>query len=843
MRKECIEAVTKAIGRKLRHGEAADIEARILNMQRLLARRDPQAWHAMSKADRFTLAAKAAADELVDAAKLAEKRAALGVLAQAHTMNYVFDSAFEPYEAIQRKLAYFADGKSGTLSIESAAKAIKSISWAQMLEVIDATKGKFFGLLNDPEQSRDFVRELHGQDTGNATAKMAAARFHAVAEQSRERFNAGGGDIGKLESWGIPQSHSPVKVAKAGREAWIDYVMPRLDRSQYLNDDGTLMDNAQMKAFLEPAWLTIATDGASKIEPGSFTGNGARANRGSAHRSIHFKDGDAWIDYQAQFGERSLLQILDGHLSGMARDIALVEEFGPNPNNLMRYLMDHYQKEQAEANPVKVKEIGKERRRTEALYAEVAGSHEPPASELIAASFDTVRSLNVAARLGSAVVTALADQGTLVTAAGFNRLPVWQVLKNELALLNPANKADRDVARRAGLGIEQMVGGLNRFASEGLGTQAETASRIAKWSETAAAKVMQASGMNALTSAAQQGYGMVMLDTIGGMTRKAATLVDLDAHDAAFFQRAGVSETHWAVWKLAGLDDFRGSDTILTSRAILKIPDEALADLVESTGLPAQALRENAATRLMGAVQDEVFVGVTEPGARERAYMYGQHQRGTLGGELYRSFWQFKSFAVAMIMRHYARAMAQQTGWGKAGYLAALTVSTTLLGGVAIQLNELLSGRDPRDMTDPRFALASLLKGGSLGIFGDFLFSDATQHGGSFIGTLAGPVAGDVESLYQMTVSNVHKATAGKETDFGADVVKFGKGKLPGANLWYTKAAMDHMVFHNLQEFFSPGYLRRMEQRANKEYGQEYWWEPGEIVPERAPDLAAIGGE
>ncbi len=54
----------------------------------------------------------------------------------------------------------------------------------------------------------------------------------------------------------------------------------------------------------------------------------------------------------------------------------------------------------------------------------------------------------------------------------------------------------------------------------------------------------------------------------------------------------------------------------------------------------------------------------------------------------------------------------------------------------------------------------------------------------------------------------------------------------PGANLWYAKAALDHMIFNQLQEYFSHGYLRKMEQRSKKEFNQTYWWRPQDVTPE-----------
>src|SRR3546814_16852826 len=77
--------------------------------------------------------------------------------------------------------------------------------------------------------------------------------------------------------------------------------------------------------FLGEAWKTIATGGANKIEPGQFRGTGARANRGSDSRVIHFRDGDAYLDYQQQFGERAIYDVMTGHVQGVAKDIAAIE--------------------------------------------------------------------------------------------------------------------------------------------------------------------------------------------------------------------------------------------------------------------------------------------------------------------------------------------------------------------------------------------------------------------------------------------------------------------------------------------------------------------------------------
>ena len=59
----------------------------------------------------------------------------------------------------------------------------------------------------------------------------------------------------------------------------------------------------------------------------------------------------------------------------------------------------------------------------------------------------------------------------------------------------------------------------------------------------------------------------------------------------------------------------------------------------------------------------------------------------------------------------------------------------------------------------------------------------------------------------------------------------------------YTKSALDHLIFHQLQEFASPGYLSHATSRARREFGQDFYWAPGERTPDRPPNLGAMTGK
>jgi hypothetical protein len=842
MRQQCIQAVAQAIGRALTQVEVREIEKRLYRNMRALARKDPAAWMAKSKADRLNEAAKAAGQELIDEQALKQERAALAVLAHDRISQHIADQGgrgIDAIDALDRVIAFHADGRSNFISIETQSRAIERDALRQMIGTLTASNPKWFGLFENHEGIRAIVKEIFGESSGNAEAARGAKEWKRVTDALRERFNRGGGDVGELEDWGLPHHHAQMQVAKAGRQKWVADTLPLLDRDHYYNEDGTRMTDAQLAEFLGHAWTTIATGGANKVTPGQPGGAGMRANRGSESRQVHFKDADSYLKYQEAYGERSLYEVLTGHIQGVAKDIALVETFGPNPDHAFKYWRDKSLQDAKIADPTKTGRLDERAVRTENLYNVVAGKTQPVASERLANTFDTLRSWLVASRLGSAVITSFSDEATLHLTGRLNHLPQFRLLANELAAFNPANRMEERLALRAGLAMQTLVSSLNRFGQDALG---------ASFSKKLATTVLRASGLNAMTEARRRAFGVTMMSSLGSVVKSHASLSRLDPSDHRILLSKGITAEDFAVWKFAQLEDWGGgNNTMLTPESIYRIPDARLSPSL-GFGADPRTLKERAATKLLGVVLEESDVAVIEPGAKDRLVTGAGMQRGTWKGELTRSFFLFKSFPLAMISRHWARGMSLPNAGGKAAYLATLVAATTAAGMVSLQVNELLQGRDPRNMNPAekggvRNWIAAMLKGGSLGIYGDFLFSEATQHGRSPLAAVAGPLLGTAEDVLGLTQGNIMQAAQGKDANFGAELVRFAKGTTPGASLWYAKGALDHLIFQRLQEYFSPGYLRKMRQRSEREFGQSYFWEPGEPLPERAPDPAAAVGE
>lgn len=842
MRQECIEATQQAIGRVLNAAEIKGIEARIMQSMRRLASEDPDGFRAMTKDERLIAAGERASADLIHEANLKARRTELQVTKTAQLLDFARE-AETPMEAFHRigdRIAFNSRSKHGVTSVEKEAMAEGNRMIGKLVSDPD-----FIELMKTPEGITAMTRELHGEASGNAAAKRLAGVFHDDAETARQRFNRAGGDIGHLENWAAPQHHSQIKVALAGMEKWVGDILPRLDRSQYMNENGMPMTDAELSDFLSHAFHSIATDGANKVTPGVFAGNGSRANRGSAARALHFKGADAFMEYQALYGDKPMANVLTDHLRGIGKDIALVEAFGPNPDHTLRLVLDTMSAEAKMADPARIGKIDKAAGRVQNLYNELSGKQMPVASLRMAAFFDAMRSHLVASKLGSAFLTSFTDESTMAATAQANNISYLEVFRQELSTLNPANPTEKRVAMRAGLALNVVLQDLNRYAADQLnfdyigdGMLDKAAAGYSRVSKQAAHTVMKLSGLPLITEARKRAFGTVMMDSLGTLTRDVDSLAKLDAKDAAMLKAKGVDDTHWAVWRLADGEDWGGGhERVLTAESIYAIPDEKLATL----GDP-QALRQEAAKKLLAHVLEEVDMAVIEPGVRERSWLINQ-QRGTFTGELVRSMMLFKSFPLSMLTRHWNRVLNGEAG-NKFWYGMAIAGMSTVIGGMTTQINELLMGRDPLDITDPRFAAKSFLKGGAMGIMGDFLYSDTTGYGSnSPAEILSGPLVGTFAEADRLTRGNILEAAQGKTTHAGGEAIRFFSGLTPGANLWYLKGALNHLFIHQIQEMASPGYLNRMEARARREFGQHYWWGPGDTVPERAPNLGAAAGQ
>jgi hypothetical protein len=861
---DCIRRIASAAGRDLTddetaavfervHKAALDVRAGRVDGTRL--RQGTKVTESLGKLKDGALiiqeaAQRAAADLEAEAAKR-EKQAELQLIrlgARQGDVERLVATGLNQLDAIEKTIARDYSGRLNVESLEQKATGYRDYFNRKMLETWDALGNDFLGFFQDREKLLDLVRELRGEDTGNALAKKGAKAFHDVAEEARQVFNANGGVIGKLDDWGMPQHHSQEKVAAAGKDAWTETILPMLDRGRYLDEYGQPMDDAKMREFLSHAWDTIATNGHANTKAGGPPIGGKRANRHAEERQIHFKDAESVIEYWNEYGERTAVEILSNHVDTMARDIAFVEHFGPNPDTTYQTLRDQALTAATLADPTQTPTLEGRAVKLDLLYDYAAGRMKPTYRQWLRKTADGIANLNVAGKLGGAAIASFfGDKPMMEAVSHLNDIPAMQRWGSELRLLNPKNAADRRLIQTQGLMVDSIRSGLQRFY-EGLGQSGFTG-RLAN-------AVMRISGMQAINDIRKGAFGLNAMAAIGDQLAKNRAFSDLDKTDVRLLKTWGITERDWSIWQLAKLDTMVGVDNVLTPEGISRITD---ADL-QKAGITAQVqgaatdimtegaqARRDAIVKLLGIVNTESEFAIVTPGWKERSTFYGSLQRGTVPGEMWRSMLQFKAFPWAMFQRSMDAVANQDTPTSKAIMTSYLIVSTTMAGAMLMQTRELLTGKDPLDMTDKKwwkFWGKAFLQGGALGLYGDFLYNSATTRTGSgVLETMSGPTMGPLLEIgLVQPMAAIAKNVEGKESHLAAQTLHDLKGYVPGGNLWYTKAAMDHLVWQRVLEMASPGYLAQIRQRTQRDFNQEWWWNPGETTPDRGPEFGrAIG--
>lgn len=839
MKDVCKQAVARALGKAtLTAQEATDIEQRIIGAQRTIARQDITAWRNMSDVDRLNAAAKQVAIDIQEAFDRKKKIAAQDIVTQFKNLQALNHPTLPASEVIDRMTAAHGD-MSGIQSIDTKARAIATTYKAQIYEMYGSIKGAL-GVLTDKDLVQAIVRERFNQDTGNATAKKLAADMGEMFEQMRQRFNRAGGDIGKLDDWGLPQTHDRSAMVKSGKDGWIASVLPKVDRSKYVKEDGALYSDMEMQDLLSYAYTSITTNGANKIELGkpSYTGNSKVTNRHSDSRVLHFKDADAWLDYQNDFGGLPFVDLVDAHIATLSKEIALVETLGSNPKLAYKILQDAA-KNIDTGKGIDIDSADKTLRRAQSMYDEFTGANMPE-SETLANLGMGYRALNVASMLGSTVLSSVTDQAMIAKTAHVHGLTWRKYFGAMIEQMNPANTEDRNLARSLGLGIDELTQAVNRFSDDGLTNVSGKAKTFARLSSAAATQVMRVSLMNMLNAANKTAVQKILMNKYGELSRS-KTWEQLDEVDRELMQGTGLSERAWNVMRLAEPVIDRKGRQLLAAQSIYKIPDEKLKEF----GDP-QKVRDEVATQLTAHLLDEQGMAVIEAGIRERTILTGGTKKGSVGGEILRSILQFKSFSAALLLRHGSRAMSKKTGHSKVPYGMTLIAMTTMLGGLAVQLKELANGNDPLtvyDEDDPQKGISFLTKafvaGGGLPFIGDVIVAGADPSGRDITSFMMGPIGSDIKAIAGLTVGNLNQAYEGKDTNAANEAFKLVKSKLPAQNLWYTKAATNRMIFDEIQDMLAPGYRERIKRKAEAEQGRASWlgddW--GDI---REPDFERV---
>lgn len=839
MKNECRTAVEGVLGRKLTDKEADLLEQQFIKASKELPAEDIKAWKSMSDEERAEAIADRAVKNYTDQ-HIKEVTNLINDLEirEALVQELTSHSKLNPLEALNRKLVMHTD-QSGIQSVEHNIQAIEVRYMGALADVFTKTQ-KGLGYLIDADKVKLLVKEIFGKPSGDAEIAGLAKSVQDTLEQLRLHYNRYGGDIKKLANYGIPQSHSHYKVISKGQDGWVNYTFRLVDRSKYRHENGKLMNDAEVKELLKAVYNTIASEGHNKVsvqahavqsETDLPVGMNMQALH-QHHREVHFKDADAWVKYQEDFGEVNFHDLLSNHVRRMATEIGMMQTFGSNPEKLVKQL-GHDLLNKMMQDPKHVKEHRKIQKQAALInkhYDELAGQALPIDSNLAQVG-GMMRSWSVATKMGSAFITAFSDQATMKLASEMHGIAYIKVFGRHLTQFK--NKEERDFAISIGLGVRELTNALVRFGDDDLASASTKLASANTKTRKIANAVIRASGLNHITASAKRAFGVSLMHHVSNLNSTKAW-DQLGPKDKKMLEGGGITEHEWNALQLVTRTEAPTGEKLITNQDIFKMSDDVVLNHYnfDKTGYTAQELADHAfrlkeqlANKYMNHVYTETNAAVLEVGARETTIMGLGRERGTVSNELTRFFFQFKQFPLAMITRQWTRAMAQGTPQEKFVYLAKLFAYTTFMGAIVAQIQNLTQGKDLEDPTTLDFYMKAIVKGGSASFLADAIASTTDPTERSVKDFIIPAAFKDVMSVGTMVSGAGKHFLDERESSYGAEAINIAKNNIPFQNVWYSRLIFDRLVITELQEFFDEGYRERKQHRQENNYNMSYWWD------------------
>tara|TARA_R110000868_G_scaffold411706_1_gene707816 strand:- start:32780 stop:35284 length:2505 start_codon:yes stop_codon:yes gene_type:complete len=779
-----------------------------------------------------------------EAAKAMEKRAT-NTRAQVQQTILAVDRAWESAKSNTRgtgfglttvfgeRVAGEGTGASIGLQHRGNVATMQSI----MSDFLSKVQSRAAGLKQNLMLPRHVVSELYGRATSGDAGQGAKAWTQAI-EWWMDGMRRAGVPVGKLEDWRLPQHFDAASVRAMGKDGFIGqmtewWVSNKLllrdwaaDGQAYLAPGRPEADQ-KVREILDRAYDNITTGGDASLEPGAVRGF-TLADRYGRRRAFEWATDDAWLEFNRTFGvgDDGIGELMVRHLDSISRDLAVAQVLGPDPDRAAKTLVQMYQKENAGKFGARFFA-----NKLNAVYEVSSGKASAPVSQRLALGAQAFRSFLSSVQLGSAILSAPSDFGFTKATASWHGLDISRIMSDYVSRLKPTSAADRAEAMRSGLILEVGLRGLHDASRDVMSDVVGRAGALGKTDAIlngasqiagrAAEFVIRAQGLAHHTQILRDAIGSQVQEHFGGLAGK--SWEGLSGVDKRTLRTYGLGKAEWEV---------------LRSKAV----NQGFLD-------PATLAREgegaerDAAVRMLGAIAGIQRVAVPEGNAVTRAWSVGGTRPGTIEGEILRSLAQYKGFPMAAFLQHGFRALdslADAEGqWFRGQYMAGLVVMTTVLGALSLQLKNIATGKDPEPMDRGKFWFNAFAQGGAGGIIGDQIKALFSAQKAEDPSRLLPPVAGFLLDLQGLTQGNIQDAISGRDPNTGREAVRFAR-KYAVPNLWYTRLAMDRLVWDTLTKMADPdayGTFNRMEERARREQGTAYYWRPGNQNP-RAPDLS-----
>lgn len=613
----------------------------------------------------------------------------------------------------------------------------------------------------------------------------------------------------------LRQSHDNVLIQKAGKEAWSKFITPLIDmeKSGFKSEDS-------LNKFLDHTYTDIVTNGlGSTVEANSARNLNARGS--SPDRVIHFKNADAFLTYHENFGIGDLYENMIKNIDHLTKEMALGRTFGPEYQKTFDILNNAALAEQAldpnvSSNMQGFKEyVGS----NDAMFKVLTGQREGTGNVAVGRLASGFTNLFNAAHLGKAVFSSVQDLATAKQTAKVLDMSFGNLMGKYLqGMAGPGGvKAARKMAAAQGQIVDGLVTGSMTAARL---VDDQVGGKFSKFSKNAVEAVVRRTGLEAHTAAVKSA-------TQASFNNEYASLAHL-----SFDQ---LPQQKQQALKFLGFDD---KDWGVLSKAV-----DPSGDFID----PHKITDRNTLEKWISGLTVMSRMAVPEPAAYVQAALGANMAPGTAGHILKKSVGNLMSYnisAIHMQAQILRNNILLATKGSKAGWLAGSIVYGTIMSGIGLQLSNMASGNDIRNMEDSGFWLDALTRGtgGIIGAEWDLVAK--SKDAGDLAKATSGSVPGMAFSLIILSkklgvdLFDREKTSLDVRKDAAALVKETLDDMTPGGNAWMVGVAYDRMIKDQIEKFIDPmaglSFMQAAQNRLEKR-GTEQWWDDGAMLPKGLP--------
>ncbi|WP_051560481.1 hypothetical protein [Marinobacterium jannaschii] len=831
----CIDEIQKAAGRELGLDELTEIvESAQRRIKELRIAEVPDLEKAVLDY------VDGVEQELVAAAQIEKRNAALNLKRRLETMDHLGAKFADNYEAgIESILVGTNRATAGArLSVAATQNQLLGHYTGGFIADIEALGHEHWKLFISGDIDDDIARALWRLDDDQPDFSKLLPQAVDIArvvnkwqEVTRLDANKAGAWIKKQKGYITRQTHDMYKIREAGYQAWREHIATRLDERTFDHVD-------DREAFLESVYQGLASG--VHLKAGAMPGLKGISNIGkrmSHDRTLHFKDAEAWAEYNRAFGVGSLRETLLAGFNSAAQNTGLMRILGPNAeknfDDLTAELSQKIEDPAARQAFSRATSDAGWLKRTR--YRAIDGSMNIPGNEILAKAGAVTRAIQSMSKLGGAVLSSVTD------------IPIYasELRYQGRSMLGGMAEATAGLAKGRGSAEQRQILGSLGVVMDGLtGSMTERFSGLdnaSGWASRWLQTFFKWNGMTWWTDTMRSSVALGMSNHLAVASSK--DWGGLNPELQRVLSTYGLDQGKWEILRKGAVREADGNP-YLTPEAVREVADAYLAPYLKAQGKKVNsaslsALREEIENNLRTYFVDRAQHAVIEPDQRTRAILLRGTNPGTVEGEFLRAIAQFKSFPTAVIQKTLGRELSTGGMEGAVG-IANVIVWTTMFGYGAMALKDMAKGKEPRNPDDPKVWMAAMAQGGGLGIYGDFLFGDMkNRYGGDALSTLMGPTAGVASDLIDI----MQRMRDGDDT--AAKAFSMLKNNTPFINLFYTRWALDYLILHRMTEALSPGALRRAERRLKKENDQQFMIPPSTVTPRGGfrPELKAFWRE